>query len=915
MKQNKTLRRNLIYLFSLGGLLLSGIATFSSFLLQDKIEVSAAVGNYQTDPLTYYTSVENKTRNDLLFGLHDLMISTHRTYTSYADLGANNYQTYTDRDPNNSNNILAWYSRASIPRLWDSGHTYNREHVWPQSNSNGLFGTTGAGSDMHHIRPVIPDINSRRGNSKFGYVGASYNIASYGLGNLESKYTSSIFEPHDEVKGDAARIIMYLYVHYNSSKALGNGNAVENYTTTLPIRNVMQGSSNQDAFDLLLEWHELDPVDHLEIARNNQVAIYQGNRNPFIDRPEFACYIWGSLAAPTSLSISPSTNNIAVDEEKLLTVNASPSNANTSVTWATSNANVVTVNNGVIKGVNAGTATITATSTLNPSVKATASVNVTYTSVTGVTLPQTITMNVSETRTIIPTIIPSNASNKNVSWTSSDTSVATIHATNGLITAKKIGTSTITVTTQDGNKVATSALTVQGVTGGEVIYTITSKSTVTTSGIAPPGSSATYSQTFDTPGQYTANAPNAFLTLKNYYGFKITKIILSMKSNTARGAGKLDYSVNGGSSYVSLIPDSSFSSHYWHGDWSTQFVDIERTVSIVATNDNLVFKITASENSLYCESFTIQYEKHESIATLTSLEIISPPHKMNYFEGEYFDYNGLEVLAHYSDGYAKDVTEDVEVTPNKLTYGTTFVTISYTDKGVTKSIILQNIVVTKLVLSSISVHTSPHETTFPLGSEANFSGLTLLATYSNNHQEIINEHFSVSVNTSLLGEQEAIVTYFDKVTTFEVFITNLDAEVGVHVTTFEQALAYAQYFLDITHPICLAMSGNFEPYWSTLKNEFNYLVDDSKDEIFYNDNDHQVLFDATERYLFIVNKYQNLDDYLANSNNELLSQNYIAGSLNSSYQNIIEPFVLIMVAILLPFVIYLIFRNKKKINF
>ncbi|MFA5481353.1 MAG: endonuclease, partial [Bacilli bacterium] len=345
---------------SLGVLLTVALPLSLYSIHDDSREVSATVGNYTTNPATYYNSVSGLSGDSLLFGLHDMMISTHQQYTSYDDNGSNGYQAYTDIDPNNSNNLIAWYCHASISNAWLNGTVYNREHVWPQSLSNGLYGTSGAGADMHHLRPTIVNINSTRGNKLYGEVGTTYSTVTYGTGNLVSKYSTAddIFEPHDEVKGDAARIVMYMYVHYNSSQALGNGSTVETYTGTLPITNVVKGTETQ-AWAMLLDWNTLDPVDSLETTRNNQVAVYQGNRNPFIDHPEYADSIWGTSTAPTSLSISPSSATVGVGSTQNLTVTASPSGSSNVVTWSSSNNSAATVSAGVVSGVATGTATIT----------------------------------------------------------------------------------------------------------------------------------------------------------------------------------------------------------------------------------------------------------------------------------------------------------------------------------------------------------------------------------------------------------------------------------------------------------------------------------------------------------------------------------------------------------------------------
>lgn len=742
-------------------------------------EVNASVGNYTTDPATYYNSVSGLSGNSLLFGLHDLMISSHQKYTVYDDSGSNGYQAYTDKDPNNSNNIIAWYCHASISKTWDSGATYNREHVWPQNLSNGLYGTAGAGADMHHIRPTISYINNYRSNSKYGYVGSSYSTTTYGSGNLVSKYTSSIFEPHDEVKGDAARIVMYMYVHYNSSQALGNGSSVETYTGTLPITYIINAASTSAAWDLLLDWNELDPVDVYETNRNNQVAIYQGNRNPFIDHPEYANLIWGTATAPTSLSLSPSSATVGIGSTQTLTVTASPAGSSTSVSWSTSNSNVATVSGGVVTGVAAGSATITATSTMNGSVTATSSITVSTIPVTGVSLDSTASLGVGSTTTLTPTFTPSNATNKTVSWSSSNTGVATINASSGLITGVSAGESTITVTTADGNYTDTCLLTVSVMSASEVTYTITAKNTVTKSGTSPVGSSATLVETYSTSKQMTSNNSQT-LTLAGWNGYRVTAITLSMKSNTSSGAGNFTYSTDGGSNYTTQIATAAFNTSSWNGAWSTSYVPITKTgLSITATSSNLVFKIAATVNSLYCESYTFVYESAVQSKTLSNIAVTSQPTNKTYYSGESLDTTGLIITATYSDTSTANVTSSCTFDPDPLTSGTTSVTVTYEEGGVTKTTSISGLTVTTNDLVSIAIKTPATQTTFTLGSTFSYSGLVITATYSDSSTSDLSSGFDVGeIDTSELGMQTVNIWYGGKATSYNAKVTNNGASVG-----------------------------------------------------------------------------------------------------------------------------------------
>ena len=165
-----------------------------------------------------------------------------------------------------------------------------------------------------------------------------------------------------------------------------------------------------------------------------------------------------------SITLNRSTASVEVGSTVSLTATVSPSNAaDRTLTWSSSNTAIATVSsNGVVTGVKAGTATITATSNDGSGVKATCQVTVTNVAVTSVALDQTTLSLVNgTTATLTATVSPDNATDKTVTWSSSNTSVATV--SNGTVTAKSVGTATITVKTVDGNKTATCSVTVKPV--------------------------------------------------------------------------------------------------------------------------------------------------------------------------------------------------------------------------------------------------------------------------------------------------------------------------------------------------------------------------------------------------------------------------------------------------------------------
>lgn len=249
--------------------------------------------NYTSEEVyvgSYYNDVEGLEGNNLLKGLHNLMMDTHDTYVSYDSLKT----TFKSSDPgNNSSQVRCFYSGQSTS-------SFNREHVWCQSlsgttsnSSTNLYGSSYGGSDIHHLRPAIGSYNSLRSNAAFGYVyGPKSGMATIPHVSGEKNYlTGAVIEPVDEIKGDVARIIMYMYMHYSSS--ICNDGSKYSFLGTMNVYYIMGPNMASDCFKLLREWNALDPVDDYERNRNEVAYSKQGNRNPFIDHPSYADMIWG----------------------------------------------------------------------------------------------------------------------------------------------------------------------------------------------------------------------------------------------------------------------------------------------------------------------------------------------------------------------------------------------------------------------------------------------------------------------------------------------------------------------------------------------------------------------------------------------------------------------------------------------
>jgi len=233
--------------------------------------VKAAVATVEY--IGYYQGAEGLSGDTLKLFLNEL-IDEHTifTYDQVKYLLAE-----TDKDPNNPDNIILFYTGLSVSSTWDFGNTYNREHVW--AKSHGSFGNDdGPGSDMHHLRPAMPIVNTYRSNLDFDEGGTL-------VPNTTDCYKDGdSFEPRDEVKGDVARIMFYMVVRYEGYDGFVDLELTENVDTSGPFFGKLS---------ILLKWNLEDPVDEFEMNRNNVIYSYQHNRNPFIDHPEFAELIWG----------------------------------------------------------------------------------------------------------------------------------------------------------------------------------------------------------------------------------------------------------------------------------------------------------------------------------------------------------------------------------------------------------------------------------------------------------------------------------------------------------------------------------------------------------------------------------------------------------------------------------------------
>mgnify|MGYP003392361618 FL=1 len=309
-------------------------------------------------PAGYYNGTEGLTGAALKTKLSAIITAGHKD-NGYDGL-YNGYPT-TDSDHfyENDGTVLDMYSenptgtdpytyRHGIKKCGNysvEGDCYNREHIVPQSFFNQQSPMRG---DIHFVRPTDGKVNGMRSNYPFGAVNSPSFTSKNGtkVGPSSSPgYGGTVAEPIDEFKGDIARMVFYFVTRYASRlSSFSTGN--------------MLGGSPYPGLqawekDVLLAWSIQDPVSPTEIERNNASYVFQKNRNPFIDHPEWVQLIWGSQTVDTQAPSAPT--NLAV-------LSTSTASANLSWTASTDNVGVsyyrIFVNGVFHSNSNATTATV-----------------------------------------------------------------------------------------------------------------------------------------------------------------------------------------------------------------------------------------------------------------------------------------------------------------------------------------------------------------------------------------------------------------------------------------------------------------------------------------------------------------------------------------------------------------------------
>lgn len=245
------------------------------------------------EPAGYYDRAEGLNKGRLLEALEEI-VGDHDQLT-YKNL----WELFKESDVKDNGKIWDMYSTSNFTPGKDQagnvnsqiGVNYNREHSMPKSwfhDEDPMY------TDGFHLYPTDSRVNSQRSNYPFGECDGGTRLPDangvHALGKVGtstySGYKGKVFEPDDLYKGDFARTYFYMAAAYNSR--------IEDWDSD------QLGGTSYPCFSswsvkMFMEWHRLDPVSEKELDRNEVIYEWQGNRNPFIDHPEMAEYVWGDM--------------------------------------------------------------------------------------------------------------------------------------------------------------------------------------------------------------------------------------------------------------------------------------------------------------------------------------------------------------------------------------------------------------------------------------------------------------------------------------------------------------------------------------------------------------------------------------------------------------------------------------------
>ncbi|HET6632752.1 MAG TPA: endonuclease [Rhodanobacteraceae bacterium] len=260
----------------------------------------------------YYAGVDTSSPTALRNSLHALIEQVTRIPYTSSSTDTWDVLEQADEDPLNGADVIDVYKNASYPKQGGGNTYYNREHTWPKSygfpddvSSNYAY------TDMHMLMLVDSSYNSSRGNIPYGTCNASCReyptVYNDGVGGGSGTYPGNsnwsngdVWEVWVGKRGDVARALLYMDVRFEGGTNPYTGYAEPDLVLTDDTSKIVVSNGNTTGtaymgkLSVLLQWAQQDPVSDFERLRNETVELYQGDRNPFVDHPEWiACVFQG----------------------------------------------------------------------------------------------------------------------------------------------------------------------------------------------------------------------------------------------------------------------------------------------------------------------------------------------------------------------------------------------------------------------------------------------------------------------------------------------------------------------------------------------------------------------------------------------------------------------------------------------
>lgn len=755
---------------SLGVLL--GVGSFDKEVKVTKAYYSPSthyeVSDTASELASYYSSIsDSDSGTSLLSKLQTLNSSKRKKTMGYSTIGTDTSGAviYTDYDLNSTakdSNGQTYGTKVASFYTKTAATSWNREHMWPNSH-----GGNNVEADILHTRPTISSENSSRGNSF--YVEGKNNSSSGW-----DPYTAGYAE---WCRGECARVILYCVVAYPSFTL----SDADSHSTSNSNKDNMMGNMNT-----LIKWHFNYLPNVYEKNRNDGAEYLQGNRNPFVDHPEYVSRIWSNFNSTVSalctanestysnwepgnycnfgsntpvnndgVTISASSASISVGSTT--TLSATASNSGT-ISWTTSNSSVASISssssasgaNITITGVSAGTATITAKATIS-----------------GTQYSKTCTVTVTK---VVSSLSKGSTSPTKTSYTageSFDPTGLTITATYSDSTTGNVTNSV--VWSPDPLTAGTTSVT--GTFGGK---------TIIISGLTVEAATEPESYSI-VPADLATSYPTSATSYTASSGINVTAL------NTANFSSKIQFKKSGGYLYnndslnlgtLTLSGISGSLTVYAGTAKNPSSTTISGSNGVYDLTGYNYFKIINSSSSVAtCTGITVTIASQQQEKTLSSISVSTAPTKTSYTAGEYFDPTGLVITRTYSDstsdtytysGHTSEFTFSPS-TSTALTTSNTSVTITYGGKSCSQAITVN----AAKTLSSISVSTAPTKTSYTAGETFDPTGLVIRRNYSDSTYDTYTYSghtseftFSPSMSTALTTSNASVtITYGGKSTT------------------------------------------------------------------------------------------------------------------------------------------------------